>query len=74
MNDLGNIILIDHDFEYNKEVHALEHGIEMSEVRSQKIGYNNAEVRKKLTFEEGCKYLPIDFLGISCYTERRIGH
>ena len=55
MNDLGNIILIDHDFEYNKEVHALEHGIEMSEVRSQKIGYNNADVRKKLIFEDGAK-------------------
>ena len=55
MNDLGNIILIDHDFEYNKEVHALEHGIEMSEVRSQKIGYNNADVRKRLIFEDGCK-------------------
>jgi hypothetical protein len=55
MNDLGNIILIDHDFEYNKEVHTLEHGIEMSEVRSQKIGYNNADVRKKLIFEDGAK-------------------
>ncbi len=55
MNDLGNIILIDHDFVYDKEVHVLEHGIEMSEVRSQKIGYNNADVRKKLVFEDGCK-------------------
>ena len=55
MNDLGNIILIDHDFEYNKEVHTLEHGIEMNEVRSQKIGYNNADIRKKLVFEDGAK-------------------
>ena len=55
MNDMGNIILIDHDFEYNKEVHAEEHGIEINEVRSQKIGYNNADVRKKLVFEDGCK-------------------
>ena len=55
MNDLGNIILIDHDFEYNKETHSIEHGIEMNEVRSQKIGYNNADVRKKLIFEEGVK-------------------
>lgn len=55
MNDMGNIILIDHDFEYNKEVHAEEHGIEMNEVRSQKIGYNNADVRKKLVFEDGSK-------------------
>ena len=55
MNDLGNIILIDHDFEYDKEVHALEHGIEMQEVRSQKIGYNNADIRKKLVFEDGAR-------------------
>ena len=55
MNDLGNIILIDHDFEYDKETHSIEHGIEMNEVRSQKIGYNNADVRKKLIFEEGVK-------------------
>ena len=55
MNDMGNIILIDHDFEYNKDVHTLENGIEMSEVRSQKIGYNNADIRKKLIFEDGCK-------------------
>ena len=53
MNDLGNIILIDHDFVYDKEVHTVEHGIEMQEVRSQKIGYNNADVRKKLVFEDG---------------------
>ena len=55
MNDMGNIILIDHDFEYNKEVHTLENGIEMSEVRSQKIGYNNADIRKRLIFVDGCK-------------------
>ena len=55
MNDIGNIILIDHDFEYNKETHSAEHGIEMNEVRSQKIGYNNADVRKKLVFEDGVK-------------------
>ena len=53
MNDLGNIILIDHDFVYDKEIHTVEHGIEMQEVRSQKIGYNNADVRKKLVFEDG---------------------
>ena len=53
MNDLGNVIIIDQDFVYDKEVHALEHGIEMQEVRSQKIGYNNADVRKKLVFEDG---------------------
>ena len=55
MNDLGNIILIDHDFVYDKEIHSTEHGIEMAEVRSQKIGYNNGDVRKKLIFEDGVK-------------------
>ena len=55
MNDLGNIILIDHDFVYDKEVHALEHGIEVQEVRSQKIGYNNADIRKRLVFEDGTR-------------------
>lgn len=55
MNDLGNIILIDHDFVYDKEVHAVEHGIESTEIRSQKIGYNNADIRKKLFFEDGEK-------------------
>ena len=55
MNDLGNIIIIDQNFVYDKEVHSLEHGIEMQEIRSQKIGYNNADVRKRLIFEDGCK-------------------
>ena len=55
MNDIGNIILIDHDFVYDKEVHAVDYGIEVNEIRSQKIGYNNADVRKKLIFEDGVK-------------------
>ena len=55
MNDLGNIILIDQDFTYDKEIHTLERGIEINEVRSQKIGYNNADIRKKLIFEDGVK-------------------
>ena len=28
-------------------------GIELPEVRSYKIGYNNATIRKKIVFEEG---------------------
>ena len=55
MNDLGNIILIDSDFVYDKEAVASEAGIDLPEVRSQKIGYNNANERKRLFFEEGTK-------------------
>ena len=55
MNDMGNIILIDDNFVYDKELHAAEHGVEVTEVRSQKIGYNNADVRKRIVFEDGAK-------------------
>ena len=55
MNDLGNIISIDSDFVYNKESFASEGGIDLPEIRSQKIGYNNANVRKKLIFEDGAR-------------------
>ena len=55
MNDLGNIILIDNNFVYDKEALAAEGGIELPEVRSQKIGYNNANERKRIHFEEGTK-------------------
>ena len=53
MNDLGNIITIDSDFVYDKAAFASEGGIDLPEIRSQKIGYNNADVRKKLIFEDG---------------------
>jgi cell division protein FtsZ len=55
MNDLGNIIIIDSDFVYDKDAVASETGIELPEVRSQKIGYNNANERKRIYFEEGTK-------------------
>ena len=55
MNDLGNIIMIDSDYTYDKESLAAENGIELPETRSQKIGYNNADVRKKLIFEDGAR-------------------
>ena len=55
MNDLGNITMIDSDYTYDKESLAAENGIELPETRSQKIGYNNADVRKKLVFEDGAK-------------------
>ena len=55
MNDLGNIIMIESDYTYDKASLAAENGIELPETRSQKIGYNNADVRKKLVFEDGAK-------------------
>ena len=55
MNDMGNIIIIESDFEYDKETFAAENIGELPETRSQKIGYNNAEIRKKIVFEEGRK-------------------
>ena len=55
MNDLGNIITIDSDFVYDKAASASEGGIELPEIRSQKIGYNNADIRKKLIFEDGTR-------------------
>ena len=54
--EMGNIITIDENFTYRKNSLGTEEGgIELPEVRSYKIGYNNASVRKKIVFEEGCK-------------------
>ena len=54
--DMGNIITIDSTFTYRKDAPAENDGeIRLSEVRSYKIGYNNASVRKKIVFEDSCK-------------------
>ena len=50
--DLGNIVIIEPDFEYKKGEYNGE-GIELPEVRMQKIGYNNAAGRKKDLFANG---------------------
>ena len=50
--ELGNIITIDEDFVYCKDLRNSEEGIELPEVRSQKIGYNTSAVRKKNLFED----------------------
>jgi cell division protein FtsZ len=55
MNDMGNIITIDSDFVYDKESFITEGGIDLPEIRSHKIGYNNADIRKKIVFEDGQK-------------------
>ena len=52
--DLGNIVIIEPDFEYKKGEFNGE-GIELPEVRMQKIGYNNKMLRKKNLFENGQK-------------------
>lgn len=53
--NMGNIITVESDFVYKKNEGATEDGIELPEVRSQKIGYNNTAIRKRIAFEEGRK-------------------
>ena len=53
--DLVNMIIIDHSFVYKKNEGNCEEGIELPEIRSEKIGYNNTAIRKKIVFEEGRK-------------------
>jgi len=54
--EMGNIITIDENFTYRKNAPSTEDGgIALPEVRSYKIGYNNASVRKKIEFEDGRK-------------------
>ena len=53
--NVGNIIMIDSDFVYRKNDYADGEGIELPEVRSMKIGYNNSAIRKGIVFEEGRK-------------------
>ena len=53
-HDMDNIIEIGSDFIYNPEKHAAE-GIDLPEVRNEKIGYNNAAGRKKGLFADGKK-------------------
>ena len=53
--NLGNIITIDNNFVYRKNDSTTEYGIELPEVRSQKIGFNNTAIRKTIAFEDGKK-------------------
>jgi len=53
-HDMDNIIEIDSDFIYDGRLYS-EEGIELPEVRNEKIGYNNAAGRKKGLFGEGRK-------------------
>ena len=50
-SDLGNTICIDSDFVYDKSKVNTEEGIELPEIRNEKIGYNNTAARKALVFD-----------------------
>ena len=51
----GNMIIVESNFEYRKNEGIADEGIELPEIRSQKIGYNNTAIRKRIAFEEGKK-------------------
>ena len=53
-HDMDNIIEIDSDFIYDGRM-GCEEGIELPEVRNEKIGYNNAAGRKKGLFTDGTR-------------------
>ena len=53
--NMGNIISIDSNFVYKKNEGASEEGIELPEVRSQKIGYNSSSIKTTFDFGEGGK-------------------
>jgi cell division protein FtsZ len=53
--EIGNLIQVESNFTYKKQEASGEEGIELPEVRSQKIGYNNAAVRKRISFADGKK-------------------
>ena len=53
--EIGNIIMIDSNFRYERYKAASEDGIELPQVKVHKIGYNSAPVRKKLVFDKNNK-------------------
>ena len=53
--EIGNIIMIDSDFRYERSKAAAEEGIDLPQVKVHKIGYNSAPVRKKLMFDSSNK-------------------
>lgn len=50
--ELGNIIMIDSNFRYERSRTASKEGIDLPQVKVHKIGYNSAPVRKTL-FDDG---------------------
>lgn len=53
--DMENIYMIDTDFVYEPGKAAGSEGIELPEIKSEKIGYNNSAGRKKDLFADGVK-------------------
>lgn len=53
--ELGNIIMIDSNFRYDRNKAASEEGISLPQTNVQKISYNTAQVRKKLVFDKNNK-------------------
>ena len=53
--EVGNIIMIDSNFRYERSKAASEEGIDLPQVKIHKIGYNSAPVRKKLIFDKNSK-------------------
>ena len=53
--EIGNIIMIDSHFRYEKNKPVSEEGIDLPQVKVHKIGYNSAPVRKKLSFDKNSK-------------------
>ena len=53
--EVGNIIMIDSNFKYDRFKSVSEEGISLPQVKVHKIGYNSAPVRKKLVFDKDSK-------------------
>ncbi len=63
--NLGNIIVIDNNFVYRRDDHLTGEGIDLPEIRSVKIGYNNTAIRKGFAFEDGPKPVLLVGEGVS---------
>lgn len=53
--EIGNIIMIDSNFRYERSKVEAEEGIDLPQVKVHKIGYNSAPVRKKLVFDKNSR-------------------
>ncbi len=53
--EIGNIIMIDSNFRYERGKAGSEEGIDLPQVKVHKIGYNSAPVRKKLVFDKNSR-------------------
>ena len=53
--EVGNIIMIDSSFRYERHKVASDEGIDLPQVKVHKIGYNSAPVRKKLVFDKNSR-------------------